>query len=77
MRWIDEQITRQHTADIQADAEKERLAKLALGAHAPRPGALKIALAELLIRVANRLEYGPPARRIYLTGRGRGFGWGR
>jgi hypothetical protein len=77
MGWTDERFTRQHTTEIQADAEKERLAQLALGTHVSRPGALKIALAELLIRFATRLEYGPPARKIYLTGQGRGYGWSR
>ncbi len=77
MSLIEEKTTRRHAAEIHACVERERQARVALGARVPRPGLLRIALAELLIRIGSRLEYGPPPRRLYLHGRGRGFGWSR
>ncbi len=73
----DEEMMRRHVAEMQVYVERERQGKVALGAREPRPGALRVALAELLMQLAVRLEYGPRARRLYVSGRGRGYGWSR
>jgi hypothetical protein len=62
---------------MQAFVERDRQGRVALGMREPRPGALRVAVAELLMRLAVRLEYGPRARRLYVNGCGRGYGWSR
>jgi hypothetical protein len=77
MGLSDEIMARRHLGEVQAFVERERQGKVALGAREPRPGALRVAVAELLMRLGVQLEYGPRARRLFVNGRGRGYGWSR
>jgi hypothetical protein len=77
MRLSDEEMASRHAGEMHAFVERERQGRVAQGVREPRPGMLRIVVAELLMRLAARIEYGPRARRLYVSGCGRGYGWSR